>query len=95
MEPWSEAIRNKSEGVKNWDSRSSGDISKVIESRLLTSIGHRALQVNENDSGFSSSAVIGKKVTLQNFINIRARLHFGNWETDEYDSLNPVCRGVK
>jgi hypothetical protein len=61
MEPWSEAIRNKSEGVKNWDSRSSGDISKVIESRLLTSIGHRALQVNENDSGFSSSAVIGKR----------------------------------
>jgi hypothetical protein len=36
-------------------------------------IGHRALQGKENGAGFSSSAVVDKKVPLQNFINIPAR----------------------
>ena len=53
---------NASEAVKNWESRSSGDISKVLESRPLTGIGHRALQVNEKDSSFLPSVVADEKV---------------------------------
>jgi len=52
------------EVCENYEKRSSGDISKVLESRLLTGMGHKALQVNENDSSFSSLAVADKKVPL-------------------------------
>ena len=44
------------------ESRSSGDISKVLESRPLIGIGHRALRVNENDSSFLPSVVADEKV---------------------------------
>jgi hypothetical protein len=37
--------------VEKLGQRSSGDISKVLESRLLTSLGQKTLQVNENDWG--------------------------------------------
>jgi len=56
-----------STGGENRASRSTGDISKVLESRRLRGKGNRALQVKAKDSAFSSLTVTQKRYRSKTF----------------------------